>query len=72
MNFSIENILISFVFSGIGFVYFSYGRKMGLPAFALTGLALMVYPYAVDSLVTLMVVDIGLSLAPFIARRLGW
>jgi hypothetical protein len=36
-----------FLVSGVGFVLFNYGRKMGRAPHAVVGLVLMVFPYFV-------------------------
>jgi hypothetical protein len=72
MNFSFQSIVVGLIFSAIGFVYFSYGKKMAQPAFALGGLTLMIYPYFIDSIPITIGVGIALAFAPFLARRAGW
>ena len=42
---SFGNIMAGMVFSGIGFVAFTYGKKMGSGKHMILGAALMVYPY---------------------------
>jgi hypothetical protein len=58
------------VFSGIGFVYFSYGKKMLLFSYVFAGMSLMIFGYFCDS--WLQVLGIGglLTLAPFVLRYL--
>ena len=60
MNFSTTNIIAGIVFGSIGFVAFVYGKKMGYFKMMMIGLALMVYPYLVQS--TTLVVVIGIAL----------
>lgn len=54
MNLDAGTLIAGFVVSGVGFVLFNYGRKMGRPPHVIVGLVLMVFPYFVPS-VPLMV-----------------
>lgn len=52
---------VSFLFSGIGFVAFRYGRKMQRVPPVVLGMALMTYPLAVSNVVWLTVIGVGLT-----------
>ena len=49
MNLDASSLVASFVVSGVGFVLFSYGRKMGRVPHVVTGLVLMIFPYFVSN-----------------------
>ena len=69
-NFSLTSIIIGFVFSGIGFVYFRYGKGINSISFMLSGMALMFFVYIFDTTVSELVVGTLLTASPFIANRL--
>jgi len=65
-------LLVGLVASGAGLVLFTYGRKQQrLPQLA-GGVALIVYPYAVSTVVALVVVGLLIGGAVWVATRLGW
>lgn len=49
VNFDAGTLISGFFISGVGFVFFNYGRKMGRPIHIITGLILMVFPYFVPN-----------------------
>lgn len=53
MDLDVSSIAAGFVVSGVGFVLFNYGRKMGRIPHVLTGLILMVFPYFVPSVLVM-------------------
>jgi hypothetical protein len=59
MDFNPASLLLSFVISGVGFVLFSYGRKMQRFPQLVAGLSLMVFPYFVSS----ALVSVGIAVA---------
>jgi hypothetical protein len=65
-------LFASLVVSAIGFVLFSYGRKMARIPQLVVGLAMLIYPYFVPSVIPMVIVAAGLSLGLWIAVRLGW
>ncbi len=60
-----NSILVSLIFSGVGFVYFSYGKKQSHFVMMLCGLSLMFYSYFVDSILWAIGIGVALSVAPF-------
>lgn len=62
-------LAISFVFGGIGFVAFRYGRKMELIPPVVIGLALMIYPAFVGSTVWLVAIGVGLTACLWLFRE---
>jgi len=61
MNFSAGNLIAGLVFSGIGFVAFSYGKKQDRTQAMVLGAALMVYPYFTPSAMITCIVGLGLT-----------
>ena len=49
MNFGTANLVGGLIFGSIGFVAFTYGKRMSLWGPIFLGLALMVYPYFVSN-----------------------
>ena len=70
MDFSMGTLLWGMLFGSIGGGYLLYGKKMSEGSFIFTGLALCVYPYFFDSTLAIVLIGIGLSLYPFVSRRL--
>lgn len=58
-------LLISLVFSSLGMGYFIYGKRQGKPSALLGGIALMVYPYFIKSMVVLIGLGAVLCAVPF-------
>ena len=54
-------LLGAIVFGVLGMVAFSRGRKAAMPTLKWTGLALMLYPYAISETWLLWVIGVGLS-----------
>ena len=68
MNFNVPLILIGLVFSAVGYVYFSYGKRLQKYNIAICGVALMVYPYFFDNLWATVAVGCLLSGVPFLFK----
>ena len=49
-QFDPANLIAGFVFGSIGFVAFTYGKRMSLWKLMFCGIALMVYPYFVENM----------------------
>lgn len=64
MNFDLAFFMLALIFSAIGFVYFQYGRKQAQIPMIISGLALMVFPYFLDSKIWLVVIGTVLALLP--------
>lgn len=62
------NLIGNFLFSGIGFVAFMYGKKMTLWKPMGLGLALMIYPYFFADTRLLYGIGIALTAALFVFR----
>jgi hypothetical protein len=65
-------LFLSLIVGGVGFVLVVYGRKQDRWPQLVTGLALMVYPYFVNSVAALLGVGAALGLALWLAVRQGW
>jgi len=72
MDFDPTWLLLSMIPSGVGFVLFMYGKKQERLPQLVVGLLMMVYPYFVSSVSTLVVVGLILWGALWYALRLGW
>lgn len=58
-------IFFSLLFSVIGIGFFTYGKKNNV-YFMVAGLGLMLYPYTVASLASLIIIGIVLVVLPFV------
>jgi hypothetical protein len=71
MDFEGSGILSSILVSGVGFVFFSFGRSMKrIPQMA-GGLLMMIFPYFVDGALWILLGGALLSLLIWVALRLG-
>lgn len=71
-DFDGAGVLVSFFVSAVGFVFFSYGRKMKRAPQIFCGITLMVFPYFVPSVwVTVLIAAVILAIM-WVALRLGW
>ncbi len=71
MNLDLSSLLAGFAVSGVGFVLFSYGRKMGRPPHVVVGLILLVFPYFVPSVVAMSLVAALLCGLLYLAAQRG-
>lgn len=58
-------LLLSVVFSALGMAYFTYGKRQGKASALFGGVALMVYPYFIKSVLALVALGVLLSAVPF-------
>ncbi|HXQ78065.1 MAG TPA: hypothetical protein VN797_07650 [Gemmatimonadaceae bacterium] len=65
-------LFLSLITSGLGFVLFTYGRKQERYPQVAAGVALMVYPYFVPSLIANLLVGAGIVGAMGNAIKQGW
>jgi len=67
---SIDNasLLWGVVFGAVGFAYFIYGKKQAMFVPLFCGIGLMVFPYFVSNTVLLLMVDLVLSVLPYLFR----
>lgn len=62
---SANEFFFGFLFGSVGLGYFIYGKKQGLLAPLVSGIALMVYPYFVPGTLAIVLVGIVLMAVPF-------
>ena len=63
---------VSFLISGIGYVAFSYGKRMGKAPPLGIGLVLMGFPYFIDSIAVMIGVAAALLGLMYVLVRSGW
>jgi hypothetical protein len=62
---------VSFLFSGVGFVMFVYGRKQGRPVQIGAGLLLLIFPFFVHDALWLGLASTVICVAAWAAIRAG-
>jgi len=72
VNFDASTLIAGFVVSGVGFVLFSYGRKMGRVPHVVAGLVLMVFPYFVPGVWLMLAIAALLCGLLYLATRFGY
>src|SRR5205085_10805483 len=65
-------LFLSLITSGLGFVLFTYGRKQDRYPQVAAGVALMVYPYFVPSLMANLLIGAGIVGVMWIVIKQGW
>jgi hypothetical protein len=65
-------LLLSLATGGVGFVLLVYGKKQGRWPQLVAGLAYMVYPYFVETALTMIIVGVVLGVGLWLAIREGW
>lgn len=68
-RFSAANIIGNLLFSGIGYVAYSYGKKMGRTKVMIQGGVLMAYSYIVSDTVWMYVVGTALTAWVWVSRH---
>jgi hypothetical protein len=71
MSFDPNSLLASLVVSGVGFVLFSYGKKMRRFPHAAIGLVMLIYPYFVSSIPLMLGLVPALLALLWVLTRLG-
>lgn len=71
-DFSPASLIVGFLVSSIGFVSFSYGRKMDRGPQQLVGLLLMIFPWFVTNPIAVGVIGAVLCGALWGAVKLGY
>ncbi|VAX15369.1 hypothetical protein MNBD_NITROSPINAE01-1949 [hydrothermal vent metagenome] len=66
---SMNEMLASVLFSAFGVGYFIYGKKQAQFLMLGAGMALMLYPYFVSGVATIILVGLALMAVPFILAR---
>ncbi len=67
-----SSLMLSFLVSGVGFVLFSYGKKMTRGPQMLVGLLMMAFPYFVPQLWLMGLIAAALVGLLVLALKLGW
>lgn len=65
---STSSLLWSMIFGSVGLGFFVYGKKQGAAVPLICGLALMIFPYFVESTIVLVAVGIALMAIPYFVR----
>ena len=69
MRMSFEMWIICGLITGLfGMAYFIYGKKQSKPVPLIAGIALMFYPYFVDSLILTILIGVALLVLPFVYK----
>ena len=72
LSFDPALLMLSLVPSGVGFVLFVYGKKLGRPPQLVAGLLLMISPYFTDTLVSMTLVGVAIGAALWVALRMDY
>ena len=72
MDLDVSSIAAGFVVSSVGFVLFSYGRKMSRPPHVIIGIIMMVFPYVVPSVIAMFAIGALLCGLLYMATRAGY
>lgn len=72
MSLEPGTLIAGFLVSGVGFVLFSYGRKLGRVPHVVAGLVLMIFPYFVPSVLVMLAIAALLCGLLFLATRAGY
>jgi hypothetical protein len=65
-------LIVSMIPSAIGFVLFTYGRKMHRTPQLIGGIALMVYPYFTPTLTTMISVGLLICAIVWFVVQMDW
>ena len=71
-SFEPMTLFVSLVTSLVGWALFSYGRKQERLPQVIGGLLLMVYPYFVSTVTTMMLIGLSILAGVWFALRAGW
>ena len=61
MNLSFGSLMGSLLVSGVGLVFFNYGRKKARPLFLVFGILMMIYPYFITDFLPMIAIAAILS-----------
>ena len=68
-RFTVANIIGNLLFSGIGYVAFSYGKRMDNPRLMIQGGVLMGYSYFVPDTLWMYLIGAGLTAWVYLTRH---
>lgn len=72
MNLDAGSLIAGLVVSGVGYVFFSYGRKMSRTPHVIIGLILMVFPYFIPGVIAMFGIAALLCGLLYMATRAGY
>jgi hypothetical protein len=72
VDLDVNSIVAGLVVSSVGFILFSYGRKMSRAPHVLFGLVLMVFPYFVPSVLAMFAIAAILCGLLWLATQRGY
>lgn len=72
MDLDVASLIAGLCVSSVGYVLFSYGRKMARPPQMVGGLVLMVYPYFVPSVLWMLAIGVALCAMIWVAVQRGY
>jgi hypothetical protein len=72
MDFDPTNLIAGIVVSGIGYVLFTYGRRMSRPPHLAVGLLMLVYPYFVPGALVMGSIAVVLLALLWAAVKFGY
>ena len=70
-NFTFSGFIISMLVSGVGYVFFKYGRRMGRSPFVSIGIIIMVFPYFITETSLMIEITAGLCVILFLMVKKG-
>ncbi len=71
MQLDASSLIASLIVSSVGFVLFSYGRKMSRTPHVAVGILLMVFPYFVPQVLAMLAIAAVLCLLLYLAVQPG-
>jgi hypothetical protein len=72
VNLDAGSLIAGLVVSGVGYVFFSYGRKMTRTPHVIIGLIMMVFPYFIPGVITMFAIAALLCGLLYMATRAGY
>ncbi len=71
-GFTFGSIMVSMLVSGIGFVLFKYGRKQGRSLQVTFGVILMIFPYFIYDIKSMLLIAGGLCAVLYLLLKKGF
>jgi hypothetical protein len=72
VNLDAGSLIAGLVVSGVGYVFFSYGRKMSRTPHVIIGLIMMVFPYFIPGVIAMFAIAALLCGLLYVATRAGY
>jgi hypothetical protein len=72
LDFDPTLLMVSLIPSGIGFVLFTYGRKLNRLPQLVGGVLLMIYPYFTPTMTSMISVGVLICAGVWLAVQLDW